>query len=619
MAPCRADGQFACVTARPEPPELRGEPIPARLRLPAGSSPVAPGQTILPAPASRARRGTRSAARRVDAADAPAAAGLATAPLLALAACAVLVHVAANWVSIYALHRDELLYLAMGRHLQVWRMDFPPAIAVLAETTRALLGDTDVAIRMGPALAHALLVLLAGGLAKRLNGGRGAQLVAAGAVLTSPLFLRAGHLFQPVVFDQLWWTLALLALVHLGRGTTADTPGSDGGWATPDGRRRRGTRWRARALGWLVRAVSSPWMLLALALGLGLLTKFSIAFLAAGIAVALVVGPLRRTLLTTRPWIAGALALALGAPSLVGQVRLGWPVLGQMRELRDTQLVHVGVLEFLGGQLLLGPAVLLAALGVAALLGARWARHGRTAGLACVVAFLLLLALRGKAYYAGPIYPLLFAAGACALQHGIGGRWRLRRAGARRRLLVAAGLIGAYGLVTFPVAVPILRPAATARWAAALGVESVTRTNTGETLALPQDFADMLGWPELARTVGDAFHALPEAVRADVAIVASNYGQAGALEFYGRRVGIPGAISPAGSYWFFGPGERVGDPLLTVGIPAEALRDRCTRVVPLGVVHHRDTRWLVPEEQDVVLNLCESPVPDLRRQWESLR
>jgi hypothetical protein len=391
----------------------------------------------------------------------------------------------------------------------------------------------------------------------------------------------------------------------------------DASWTTPGGHRRR-LSWSSRMGAGLSRAAASPWLLLGIAAGLGLLTKFSILFLGAATAVALLVGPLRRTLLTARPWLVVLVALILGAPSVVGQIRLGWPVLGQLHELRATQLVHVGILEFLGGQLLLGPAVVLAAIGVWALFAARWARPARTAALAAVGAFLILLALRGKAYYAGPIYPLLFAAGAVALEQGPT-RDRFFRARSGRRLGIAAALIVGYALATLPIALPILSPADTARWAAALGVDAATRTNTGESLALPQDFADMIGWPELARAVGEAYARLTPEQQADVTIVAYNYGEAGALEFYAHRVGIPGAVSPAGSFWFFGPGERVGDPVLTVGVPASALRDRCTRLTSLGRVSHADTRWQVPEERDVPLNLCEGPTPSLREAWSGLR
>jgi hypothetical protein len=543
-------------------------------------------------------------------------------PLVLLAMVTIGLHTVVNWLSAFGLHRDELLYLAMGRHLRLWAMDFPPWIALLAEATRALLGDTDVALRLGPAFAHGALVVLAAVLARALRGGDGAQLLAAIAVAASPLFLRAGQLFQPVVFDQLWWTLALLALVQIGQSalytpSEADEQPMDVSWTTPGGRRRR-LSWSARAGAGLSRAGASPWLLLGFAGGLGLLTKFSILFLGAATALALVVGPLRGMLLTSRPWLVIGVTLLIGAPSIVGQLRLGWPVVGQLRELRETQLVHVGALQFLGGQLLLGPAVLLAALGVWALFAARWARGARTAALAAMGAFLILLVLRGKAYYAGPIYPLLFAAGAVALEQGLT-RDRVFRAGAGRRLGLAMSVLVIHGLVTLPLALPILTPADTARWASALDVGAATRTNTGGSLALPQDFADMLGWPELARAVGEAYAKLPPVQQNDVTIVAGNYGQAGAIEFYAQRVGLPGVVSPAGSFWFFGPGERVGDPLLTVGVPEAALRGRCTRITPLGRVSHPDTRWQVPEERNVPLFLCEQPVPGLREMWAGLR
>jgi hypothetical protein len=100
-------------------------------------------------------------------------------PLVLLAMLTIGLHTIVNRLSAFGLHRDELLYLAMGRHLRLWAMDFPPWIALLAEATRALLGDTDVALRLGPAFAHGALVVLAAVLARALRGGDGAQLLAA--------------------------------------------------------------------------------------------------------------------------------------------------------------------------------------------------------------------------------------------------------------------------------------------------------------------------------------------------------------------------------------------------------------------------------------------------------
>src|SRR5690606_38935405 len=124
-------------------------------------------------------------------------------------------------------------------------------------------------------------------------------------------------------FDQLWWTVALLALLSLG------SPRS--------------------------------WLILGAVLGAGLLTKYSIAFIGIGIAAGVLLTPLRRWLLTPRPWLACLLALAIGSPSIAGQLRLGFPVVGQMSDLQAAQLERIGPLAFVGGNLeFLGPLALLA-------------------------------------------------------------------------------------------------------------------------------------------------------------------------------------------------------------------------------------------------------------------
>ncbi len=534
----------------------------------------------------------------------PAALGPGT--LTALAAGVLALHAAANAASPYGVHRDELLYLAMGRHLRLWAMDFPPFIAICAQLTRAAArpfgGEQTVAnslatLRLLPALAAAAIVVLAVAIARTLGGGRGAQLIAAGCVLASPLYMRTGALFQPVVFDQLWWTLALYALVRLERGADAA--------ASAPGRSRR------------------DWLLLGAALGLGLLTKFSVAFIAVGVLAGVLATPLRRALRTPWPWAATLLALLIGAPSVVGQLRLGWPVVQQMSDLRASQLAHVGPGAFLGGQLLFGPAVLLAAFGVWALLVRKSFRAGRAAAVACVVAFALLLLGHGKAYYIGPIYPMLWAAGAVALAQDVA-RWRATRA-SRARLgiavaLVTVALIALYGLAAVPLGVPLLPPVPMARYAAALGVG--TETNTGGHLALPQDFADMLGWPEQAQAAARVFHTLSPADQARAAIAGGNYGEAGAIELYGPALGVPAPVSAAGSYWFFGPGARPGAILVALGDSAHLARDLprlYARVRPVArAIPDSLRRWVVPEQRNTWVFVCDGARRTLQDVWPSL-
>lgn len=494
--------------------------------------------------------------------------------VLPLVVVKFLLHLVTIFVSPYGIHRDELLYLAMGQHLDFWGMDAPPGIAVVAGLVQFLFGDTLFGVRIVPALMGTLLVLLAALIAREFGGGKFAQGLAALAVLANPLFLRAGTLFQPVVLDQVWWTLALLALVWIAR-----------------------------------RGSPRAWLVFGVACGLGLLTKFSLFFFGAATLVGLLLSPQRRALRTPWPWAAALVALVIGSASLVGQVRLGFPVFGQMEALQMAQLDRITPMEFLVGNLLFGPGTLLGLVGMGALLGAPRFRAFRVVGWTTLAAFVLLLAMQGKAYYFGPAYPALFAAGAVWFE-GRSGGWHPRLV----RGTAVAVLFG-FALVILPLGVPILGPEPLAWHVRTFGLTEALRTNEGEIGRLPQDYADMLGWEEQVAAVAGVYDALPPAQREAAVMMAANYGEAGALDFYGPRYGLPGVISPHTSYWFFGPGGKPGDVLLTVGIPPEALRPYYETV---RLVARHTHPWAVEEEQDVPICVATGPVQSLQALWPSL-
>ena len=477
----------------------------------------------------------------------------------------------------FGVHRDEFLYFAMGRHIRLWRMDFPPLIAILANLSRTIFGDRLGAVRVFPALEGAVLIVLAAAIAREFAGGRFAQALAAISVLAAPIYLRASTLFQPVILDQIWWTVALLGLVRL---TRPNDP-----------------RW---------------WWVIGSGLGLGLLTKFSVVFVGVGLVVSLLLTTERRWLLTRWPWIAAGLALVMGSPSIIGQLRLGFPVVGQMHDLQETQLTHVSWLSFIAEQpLLIGPVAWAVALtGIVALVGwERFARY-RVVGLTCLFAFVLLVVLHGKSYYAGPIYPTLLAAGGVVLE-------RIRRplVGAAVRSGTIA-IVTALGGVVLPIAVPMLSPEATARYAMRLGVGAAVRTNRGDMERLPQDFADMLGWEEQARALASAYRSLEPEEQRQAVIVGNNYGEAGAAEFYGRRYGLPPVVSTAGSFWFFGPGERPGQVAVTIG---ETIAGMQRFYGDVRASHHLVSPWSVREERDLEVLIARQPRTTLQAIWDSER
>ena len=498
------------------------------------------------------------------------------APPALLALLVLCSHLAANFFSPYGFQRDEFLYLAMARHLRLWSMDFPPFIALAAKATIATLGGSIVAVRFLPAVTGGLLVFLVALIARRLGGGRYAQLLAALAVALSPLFLRAGNLFQPVIFDQLWWTGALYAVLSICGVQLA-------------GRRTSG----------------APWLLLGLALGAGLLTKFSIAFIGIGIVVGILATPLRRSLRTRWPWVALLIALVIGSPSIVGQLRLGFPVIGQMHDLQGSQLERVTPLAFLKGQWdMFGPVILLAILGLVQLLRSRYS----AAGWAILATFILLMVLKGKPYYVGPIYPTLLAAGAVMV-----GSWVAGRESRVVRLLghsLPALIVIAFGAISLPFGVPVLPPAQMDAYARRLGVTQ--ETNTGEVIALPQDYADMLGWEDQVRATARVYDSLPPAERNDAVILGTNYGRAGANDHLGRKYALPPSVAPMGSYWYFGPGKKPGKVLIVIGGSREDLAPYYDSVT---LAAHLSNPWRVPEEREVDIWVATGNHYTLQEVW----
>lgn len=510
--------------------------------------------------------------------------------IVAFASAKFVLHGVVLAITPYGLHRDAFLYFAMGDHLRFWRMDFPPFIAIMANLQTALFGHTLATARVFPAFEGTVILVLAAVIARELGGERFAQGLAALAVLCAGIFLRPSNVFQPVVLDQLWWTLALYALLRLGRAS-ADCPGHDSETSAH--------RW---------------WIAFGAAMGFGLLTKFSILFLGLAALGALIVTPLRRWLVTPWPYVAALIALTIGSPSIVGQIALGYPVVGQMHDLATAQLAHVSWLSFIAAQpYMVGFAAWpLAIAGGVTLITWKTLRPFHAAGWACALAFLLLLALHGKAYYIGPIYPTLLAAGAVWLEQlSKGPAPTVRPAVA----WATAALILFEGAFRVPIALPILPRDATAQYAVRNGMEWALGTNWGGTDLLPQDFADMLGWRQQAAAAARVFRALtPEEQRVAV-IAGDNYGEAGALEFYRLQYGLPEVISGAGSFWYFGPGHRPGKVLIAVRTDSALLASMYRDVRLAARIR---SPWSVPEERDIRIWVARDQKHTLQQVWPQL-
>ncbi|WP_051718737.1 glycosyltransferase family 39 protein [Hymenobacter sp. IS2118] len=412
----------------------------------------------------------------------------------------------------YELQRDEYLYLNQGQHLAWGYLEVPPLIAAQGWVSLAL-GGGEGWVKFWPFLWGAGTMYLVVRLAGRLGGGWFAQTLAGVCYLCSA-FARLNLLFQPNSFEVFGFLACLYGLV---------------GYLQEE---------RVRYL-----------YLLGLGLGLGLLNKYTTLFFIAALGGALLLTPARRLLGHRHFWGAAGVALLLWLPNVMWQISHGIPFLHHMALLNQTQLVHVEAADFWKAQLLMCfPALLVWAPGLLALLLARAFRPYRAVGLVVVLGVGLLAALHGKDYYALGYYPVLFAFGAVW--------WEARLAKFRWQRLAQPALLAVplvLHLAYLPLACPLRSPAEMAALRPRYQHLGAYRWEDGQNHALPQDYADMLGWREMADKTWAAYQSLPDSVRAGTLIHCANYGQASAINYYNRHRAMPPANSLNGSFIFWYP------------------------------------------------------------------
>ena len=482
----------------------------------------------------------------------------------------------------YDLQRDEYLYLNQGQHLAWGYLEVPPLIAAQGWVALAL-GGGEGWVKFWPFLWGAGTVYLIMRLAQRLGGGWFATALAGTCYLASA-YARLNLLFQPNSFEVFGFVFCLYSLVRFLQEN------------------------RPRYLYWL-----------GLGLGLGLLNKYTTLFFMAALGGALLLTPARRLLLNRHFWGAAGLAGLLWLPNLLWQIRHGIPFIHHMALLKESQLVHVQAADFWKAQLLMClPATWVWVPGLLALLLGRAFRPYRAVGWVVVLGVGLLAALHGKDYYALGYYPVLFAFGAVwwetRLQPATG-LHRLRWQPVLKPGLVVLPMV--FLLVFLPLLFPVRRPAAMAALRPTFDKLGVYRWEDGREHPLPQDYADMLGWRELADKTWAAYQSLPASVRPHTLIHCANYGQASAINYYNRHRTLPAASSLNGSFIFWYPALAQTQAILIVDdepddelAPHFAAYRRAGRITNPYAREHGTAITIGLRPDSVVLHL-------VRREWRA--
>ncbi len=469
-------------------------------------------------------------------------------------------------------HRDELLYLALGRHMATGFWSNPPLIGLISYVSQLIPGDTLFTTRLFPAIAGAVLVVITGLITRELGGKLYGQVLACLSISLSLLILRGYSMLQPVPFDILFWTLVLY---------------------------------------WFLRYINTDkplyLLLIGVGFGLGIMNKYMVVFLVAGIALAVLFTPYRRLWINKYTWLAMLIALVLFLPNLIWQMNHNFPVLHHMQQLRASQLVNVKRGNILIDQLLMFTfSSLVWGSGLIWLLVSRKSGRFRVFGLIYLVILLIFLILRGKSYYMAGLYPFMFAAGGVSLES------MLRR---KTWQISVAAVIILLSVPSIPGGIPVMPADRLAAFYAKIppkmGSEALLRWEDGRMHALPQDFADMLGWDELGSIVVKACDTIHDKSR--IMIYAENYGQAGAIDLCGRCHNLPEPVSFSDSYLLWTPDTIPAGIDMFFYVNGELGGDidsLFARIDSLGSITNPYAR-----ERGTSVYLCRSPRSDFRQFW----
>jgi hypothetical protein len=356
------------------------------------------------------------------------------------------------------------------------------------------------------------------------------------------------------------------------------------------------------------------WMIFGALAGLGLENKYSMFFFGFALVAGLLLTSRRAVFVDRWFWLGALVAFLVYLPHLAWEIRHGWPMFELLlNQKTGAKYVHVTPISFAAGQVLfMNPLnVPLWLTGLAWLLFGQDGRQYRVLGVAFLVMWIGFTVLEGKDYYLAPAYPMLIAAGAVAIERWLaGGSW-----GCWARPVILT-LVATGGLVLAPLALPVLSPTGYIGYAQATGIAHASGEKRGQA-RLPQFLADQFGWPEMAEAIARVYNGLTPAERTECVIFTADYGEAGAVDFFGRRYGLPRAISGHNNYYLWGPGERSADVMIAVNVSRADLEAwyQCVEMVGRTPRHP----YAMPDESDLPIYLCRRLRVPVKEVWPRVK
>ncbi len=434
-------------------------------------------------------------------------------PIFTIAAAVTLLHLFTN--NRYDFHRDELQVLSDALHLDWGYVPYPPLTPFLEHILLSVFGLSMVGLRLFAVLAQATAIVAGGLMARDLGGNRLAQVTAALAVAFAPLSLFEGTEFQYTAFDYLWWILVAWFTIRLLK---SENP-----------------RW---------------WIAIGAAVGMGLETKYAIAFLIAGLLAGIAMSQARRYLRNPWFWAGIGVALLIFLPNLI------W--LARHEFISYTFLQHIHVRDvgqgrgdhFWRDQVMICINLTALPLCLAGFIGFTRSRRYRMLAWMSLVPVALFCIAKGRGYYTAGAYPALMAMGAVVAERWTAKLPTLGRFSIRAAYFAGFAFVSAY---VCAIVIPLAQGGP---------LRDFALKNNG-------DLREEIGWEELVGTVASIRDSLSAEQQAHLGITVGNYGEQGAIELLGPAYHLPPPISTTNSAWYRGYPTPPPTTIIALGLTAE--------------------------------------------------
>ena len=476
----------------------------------------------------------------------------------------------------YGYFRDEFYYISCSNNLDWGYVDHPPFSIFLLWMNRIILGDSIFSIRLLPALATSGLIILSGFLVKEIGGNRFAQILTSLSIFFAPVYLAMSSFFSMNVFEPLFWTALILLLLMIIR--------------------TRNQRF---------------WIIFWLIASIGIYNKYCIVFFIFALLLSLIISSNRKVLFNKWFVFGVIISFLVLIPNILWQYFNHFPTLEFLRNAQNLKNLSFTPLDFLSSQILFQNPVIFPIwfTGLIVLIFNKNFRRFNYLGIAFIILFFLLVFQNGKPYYLSPIFPAILSAGAVFLESIT----KYKNFKFLIRFYTVLIILG--GILFLPMSSPILPIPAFLKYSKILGI-NIPKMERHKDTPLPQVFADRFGWEEMTQKVSQVYNTLTTAEKSKTIIYARNYGEAGAIQFFGKKYNLPDIVSGHNNFWLWGIKNHNADILIIVG-GDELDHQEFFKSVQLKAIH--SNKYAMPFETDLPIYICKYPKQPIDSIWKYVK